>query len=146
MDVNIKIRRAKKKDISKLLTLGRKIKEFNISGETRFYSKKELSEFIRKTKDNILLVVLCNDKLVGFTYCKIISSQWCLWESMAILPNFRKKSVATLLFEKLQSIIKNQGIEVIETYVSPKNQKIRNFCKKYGFKEMKTFLLLEKEI
>jgi len=146
MSSDIKIRRAKKEDISKILALGRKTKEFSAGGKTRFYGKKEVSEFIRNPKNNLLLVALQENKLIGFIYAKIITSEWCLFESMAIIKNFRKKGIATLLFDELHSIIKNRGIEIIEAYISPTNKNIRRFCKKFGFKEIKNFILVEKEV
>lgn len=146
MSSNIKIRRAKKEDIPKILALGRKTKEFSALGKTRFYSKKEVNEFIKNPGNNILLVALQEYKLIGFTYSKIITSEWCLLESIAIISSFKRKGIATLLFNKLHLIIKNRGIDIIEAYISPKNKNMRRFCKKFGFKEIRNFILVEKDV
>ncbi len=142
----IKIRRARARDITRIRDLGKGMKEFACSQSVKFYSREELEEWIKKPKDNILLVAEINKKMVGFLYAKIMVREWCMIDNIGVKQEWRKKGIGKILLGELFKILKNKKVNFVQLLTNLKHKKTINFWKSRKFKEGEKFLWLEKII
>jgi GNAT superfamily N-acetyltransferase len=140
------VRRAKKNDISRILFLGRNIKEFISSRQSKFYSKDELEDWIHKPKDNIILTVFIGNKLIGFLCAKIISKHWCMIDTIGVEQRYRGQKIGSKLLEKLYSILEKKNIYYAQAFGGLKHKGTRKFWKDRGFQEGKKFVWIEKNL
>ena len=142
----IKIRRGKIKDISQIYNLGKHAKELEFSKKMNFHDRLELKEFVTKTKDNILLVSIIGNKIVGFLYAKIVSREWCILDNLVVKEEFREHGVGSLLLQDLCEILKKKKVNYLQLLEDIHHKKTREFWKKKGFKEEKKFIWADKKI
>jgi N-acetylglutamate synthase-like GNAT family acetyltransferase len=142
------IRKARKEDVDEIYHLGNKINQlkFSFSKKHNFHEKDEMTEWIRKPKDNIFLVSFQNERAVGFLYAKIIDCHWCLLDNIAVLPKYRKHGIGTMLLDSLYEILREQKIDYIQILEEVHHKKTRDFWKKKGFKERHVFIWADKII
>jgi N-acetylglutamate synthase-like GNAT family acetyltransferase len=146
MASKILIRRANIKDISQIYNLGKKTKELEFSKGMTFHDRVELKEFIKKPRDNILLVSLVDKKISGFLYAKIVSRTWCILDNLVIDEYYRGHGIASLLLENLYKILKNKKVSYIQILEDIHHKKTREFWKRKGFIEEKKFIWADKII
>jgi N-acetylglutamate synthase-like GNAT family acetyltransferase len=142
----IKIRSAKESDVEQIYLFGRKINEFAVSSNMKFYYKRELKEWIKKPKENILLVAADSKQIAGFLYAKIISKDWCMLDNVAVREKYRNQGIGTNLIDKLNKILKKKNIEYVHAIVGIEHKKSRKFWNKQKFKESNKFIWIEKFI
>lgn len=142
----IKIRRARVRDISGIRGLGKTMEEFVCSPSVKFYSREELKEWIKKPKDNILLVAEINKKIEGFLYAKIMAREWCMIDNIGVKQDWRKKGIGKILLEELFKILKSKKVNFVQLFANLKHKKTINFWKNRKFNEGEKFLWLEKII
>lgn len=144
--MKIEIRCAKKTDLASIYKMGMDTKELWVSKNTKFYTKKELSDWFQNPRENLLLVATAYKKIIGFSFSKIMSSEWAMGDTMAIDSKFRNLGIGSLLFKKRVKILKKLGINFLSSIVKANSKKSRDFWKKKGFKEGERLIWMEKNI
>jgi ribosomal protein S18 acetylase RimI-like enzyme len=145
-ELNITIRKPKKIELEKIYRLGCSMKEFTVSEWVRYYRREEIREFMGKNKDNIFLVAVYNDQIIGSLFAKIISRRWCMLDTICVKENYQRKGTGKQLLEKLYSVLKKKNIHYVQAIVEQKNSKARNHYQKMGFEEGNEFVWVEKFI
>ncbi len=139
----MKIRHAKKGDVNKIYSLGKKIKELKFSRKN-FHEKEEIEEWIKKPKSNILIVAEDNEKFAGFLYAKIVSCDWCMLDNLAVDKQFRGLGIGKLLLERLYKEAKKRKVYFIAGLVNVVNNKGLKYFENNGFKTGEKFIWVEK--
>ena len=71
-------------------------------------------------------------KLVGYLVCRI--DEPCLWvEHIFVSSEFRRRGVASMLFEKAEEIAAEKGEETVYNYVHPNNERMIGFLRSKGY-------------
>jgi N-acetylglutamate synthase-like GNAT family acetyltransferase len=146
MNSKFEIRRAKLGDIEDIFCLGKKTKELNFSKKMQFHDKIELKQFIKNSRENILLVATIDNIIVGFLYAKIVSKTWCILDNLVVDKKNREEGIGSLLIEELYKILKSKKINYVQILEEIHHKKTREFWKKKGFKEEKVFIWADKII
>lgn len=144
--MKIIIRRARSSDINEIYSIGKRTIELNFSKKMNFHDKIELREFIKRPRDNLLIIAEIDNDTIGFLYAKIVSRTWCILDNLVVKPEFRKLGTGHLLLEELYKILKNNKITYIQILEDINNKKTRKFWKDNGFKEEKVFIWADKRI
>lgn len=142
----IKVCQARKKEAAKICALGRKIKELSASEKARFHKEKDIEEWIKKPKDNIILVAFDEKKFIGFLLAKIMSSQWSMIDSLAVDPAYREQGIGSLILNELFNILEKKEVWYVQAFVRTENIKGRKFWQEKKFKEGKKFIWLERNL
>ena len=142
----IKFRRARLNDVPKILVLGKEAKELIASKTTKFYDKRELVDWIKKPKDNILLVAERDKVILGFIFAKIMSPNWCMIDGILVKRDERGKRIGTHLLERLNSILKKKKNYFLQLFVDAHCQKAFKFWQKKNFRRGKIFVWFEKDL
>jgi ribosomal protein S18 acetylase RimI-like enzyme len=78
-------------------------------------------------------------KIVGFVltrlaYLMIPFTEVCIVQGMLIDPDYQGHGIGTKLFEKLLEHCHSQGINTIRTLVEERNEELRQFVERLGFR------------
>ena len=69
---------------------------------------------------------------VGYIVCRI--DEPCLWvEQIFVWENYRRKGVATLLFNKAEEIASSMGEDTVYNFVHPNNENMIQFLRSKGY-------------
>ena len=72
------------------------------------------------------------DELVGYTVCRMDAP--CLWvEHLFVREAYRRRGVATLLFEKAEEIARAMGEDTVYNFVHPNNLGMIGFLRAKGY-------------
>lgn len=72
--------------------------------------------------------------LAGYIVCRTDDSCPCLWvEHLYVRHKYRRKGVATLLFEKAEEIAASRGEDTVYNYVHPNNDGMIQFLRAKGY-------------
>lgn len=72
------------------------------------------------------------DTLAGYIVCRI--HEPCLWvEHLFVREDYRRKGVATMLFNKAEQIAASMGEQTVYNYVHPNNEKMIRFLRSKGY-------------
>jgi len=72
------------------------------------------------------------DRYVGYLVCRIEGP--CVWaESLYVEPGYRRRGVASALFEKAEEIAASFGGDTVFNYVHPNNDGVIAFLKSRGY-------------
>jgi L-amino acid N-acyltransferase YncA len=108
---------------SELKAIKRNIDLEAAKDELEFYQKKKFPIFVAEGNEN---------KLIGYHVCKIQDD--IIWsESLYVIPEERRKGVASALYEKAEIIAKELGCNTVYNWVHPNNFKSIKFLKKRGY-------------
>ncbi len=93
-------------------------------------SREEVNEFLKYGYP--IFAVEDQDRLAGYIVCKIEGS--CLWvEHIYVSNDYRRKGVATMLFEKAEEIADSMGGDTLFNYVHPNNEGMIQFLRSKGY-------------
>lgn len=145
MAQEIQARLARLKDAGAIYGIGRNTKAFAVSNTVPFYLKKEVIQWIKDKKDNLVMVAESNSRVIGFASCKIMSyHEWAMVDNFYVLPRFRKKGVGTMMERFLEKELRKKGIHYMTRLVRPGNRHSRKFLRKSSFKEHGTYIWVDK--
>ena len=93
-------------------------------------AKEELTDFLEKNYP--VFIAIENEKCVGYLACRI--DEPCVWvEHIFVLEEYRRKHIASALFEKAEEVAAEYGQETVYNYVHPNNDGIIAFLKSKGY-------------
>ena len=94
-------------------------------------AREELQDYI----DNKYPIFIAEDKenkLVGYLVCKV--EEGIIWvESLYVLPEYRRRGVASLLFNEAERLAERLGSDTLYNWVHPNNDRIIKFLRKRGY-------------
>lgn len=94
----------------------------------------ELREYLEEcNKEKFFIYVAEHRKnIVGFLLCKV--EEGVVWtEALYVSPEYRRNGVASLLFDKAESLAEEFHLETLYNWVHPNNDKIIKFLEKKGY-------------
>ena len=92
--------------------------------------KEEIIEFLES--EFPIYAIENNGTLTGYIVCRI--DEPCLWvEHIFVREEYRRKGIATMLFEKAEEIAASMGEETIYNYVHPNNENMIQFLRSKGY-------------
>ena len=92
--------------------------------------KEEIIEFLESGFPTY--AIENNGTLTGYIVCRI--DEPCLWvEHIFVREEYRRKGIATMLFEKAEEIAASMGEETIYNYVHPNNENMIQFLRSKGY-------------
>ena len=101
-----------------------------LSGPDILSAEEEVLHFIRSGYPVYAATV--GDLHVGYIVCRIEDS--VLWvEHIYVSPAYRRRGVATLLFEKAEGIARSLGEDTVYNYVHPNNDGMIGFLRSKGY-------------
>ena len=69
---------------------------------------------------------------VGYAVCRV--DEPCVWvESLYVLPQYRRKGIASALFQKAEEFAASLGEDTVFNYVHPNNEKVISFLRSKGY-------------
>ena len=93
-------------------------------------AKEELTDFLDKNYP--VFIALENEKCVGYIVCRI--DELCVWvEHIFVSREYRRKHIASALFEKAEEVAAEYGQDTLYNYVHPNNDGIIAFLKSRGY-------------
>ena len=129
------IRWAKKADINKIKKM---VDSFE--GDIDTFTKKYYERII---KEGILLVAEENKKLVGVCFGNYKTKEkWADLLGVVVIPEFRKKGIASSLIKEFESFVKKNKLKTIYLYADKKEKKL---FKKLQYKQGKTYVSFTKK-
>lgn len=94
-------------------------------------AREELQDYI----DNKYPIFIAEDKenkLVGYLVCKV--EEGIIWvESLYVLPEYRRRGVASLLFNEAEKLAERLGSDTLYNWVHPNNDRIIKFLRERGY-------------
>ena len=94
-------------------------------------AREELQDYI----DNKYPIFIAEDKenkLVGYLVCKV--EEGIIWvESLYVLPEYRRRGVASLLFNEAERLAERLGSDTLYNWVHPNNDRIIKFLRERGY-------------
>jgi|SRR3989344_9367443 len=143
----VKIRKAKLKDVEKLILIGKKVSEFRVdSNVSGFWNKSQLVKLVR-SKYDVILVAEEKDNIVGFViFAHHIPTGKVTFENAWVHPNYRGKDIVSKLTKEGLKQLKSKGAKVICAYVEMDNENSRKFLEKNKFKKGHNFKWMYRSI
>ena len=93
-------------------------------------AKEELTDFLEKNYP--VFIALEDEKCVGYLACRI--DEPCIWvEHIFVSEEYRRKHIASALFEKAEEVAAEYGQETVYNYVHPNNDGIIAFLRSRGY-------------
>lgn len=93
-------------------------------------AKEELTDFLEKNYP--VFIALEDEKCVGYLACRI--DEPCVWvEHIFVCEEYRRRHIASALFEKAEEAAAEYGQETLYNYVHPNNDGIIAFLKSKGY-------------
>ncbi|MBO4616512.1 MAG: GNAT family N-acetyltransferase [Lachnospiraceae bacterium] len=73
-----------------------------------------------------------NGEYAGYVVCKVVED--CVWvEHIYVRDEFRRRGVATMLFEKAEEVARSKGDDTVFNNVHPNNQGMIDFLRTKGY-------------
>lgn len=92
--------------------------------------KEDLLYFLKSQYP--VFIVEEDGKVVGYLVCRIEDE--VLWvEHLFVSRDYRRKGIASLLFQKAEEIAQSMGQETVFNYVHPNNDKMIEFLRSKGY-------------
>lgn len=142
--MEIKIRKAVKKDLDKILELNQKLFDYEKQFDDTFnpewtYSEVGKNSFIKCIKTETVLIAEVEDRVVGYVCATVDNYSFrginpiAELENMYVEEEFRNKGVGSKLVEVLLSELKDQRVKRIKVGALHSNTEAIKFYKKNGF-------------
>ena len=102
----------------------------NIESKPNLEAAKEELNWAIKDKWPIYLVE-DNNEIIGYMLLRIDD---CVWvEHIYVDPNYRRKGVASLLYDKAEEVSNNLGGDTVYNFVHPNNDAMMSFLRSKGY-------------
>jgi ribosomal protein S18 acetylase RimI-like enzyme len=94
---------------------------------------EDLTDIINDLANNIVLVLLADEKIVASLRLEEISQQRFLLKRFAVHPDYQNQGLGTMLFTKAIARLKSENAHYLQLYSSLENKKLINFYRGLGF-------------
>ena len=135
------IRVMTKSDIPIIYNFWKKV-GLDVAGFER--EKKEIEMCIKLNSDSCLLLKK-DGKLIG-TVIGTFNGRRAWIYHLAIHPKWQREKYGSLLYEKVEELLKKKGATKIILGISLKSPKVFNFYKRYGYKVIENAIMVEKDL
>ena len=140
-----KIRRATKKDISRILELFNS--DPNLTGNDKIkFESKHLQEYINNKINEILVYEIKKEIVAGALVEVWKTAEYIYINDIIVDKKFRRKGIATQLISHVEKLAKKQGINLLFGFTEVKNKKMQNMWKKRKFEKGKKFFFYSKQL
>ena len=136
-------REAKLTDVDSIFECGSNVNSFRVSERIKFYEVEELSEWVIDKKNNILGVAEHNDAIVGFFFCKVMSSHWAMLDNFYLLPDFRVNKNGEDMFLFLKGELCQKKIKYLSILVETDKNVLIRYARLLGFSVSNKYQWLE---
>lgn len=92
-------------------------------------AKEELESFVNRKYP--IYIDIENEEAVGYIVLREDGVYWV--EHIYVKPEYRRKKIASLLYEKAESIIGEKGEDTLFNFVHPNNDAIISFLRNKGY-------------
>lgn len=133
------VRDATQVDVVPLSALGRASAAFAVSARIPFYEDEELRQWIREPGENLLCVAAADGRILGFFYCKIMSSHWALLDNFYVVPGVRGGLVGPTMFQELARRLRSRRIAYLSALVEHERRGLARVMRRYGFQPCHTY-------
>lgn len=140
----MKIRKATKKDISKLIEIVKGVKSIeDFPGE---YSKDLFNKAITR-KENIFLVAEIDNEVTGFVIC-YFNKEWkrIYIDSLAVKKEYRNQGIATNLVRFIEKFSRDKNVKTIYFNTRVWNIPMVKLAKRNQYKLKEKFYIWEKKL
>lgn len=151
MKMEVKIRRATKKDLPELAELWKKFVKYHVK-LSPFYTKKVKDapkKWIKHVKSKklgkknaVMFVAVKNKKIIGYATGNVKKDvpvyklrKYGLLGSIFVLSDYRGKGIGTLFKKKVFEWFKSKKLKYAEIEVLTANKKTKKIYKRWGFKD-----------
>ena len=115
--------------------------EFNLTRENAptngaFIKSNDLKDLLEK--GITLIGVFSNEEQVGFVAIEKSREKTFYMEKLAVLPKFRHQGIGKKIMDYVFNFIRSNGGEKVSIGIINENTVLKNWYKKYGFKETGT--------
>jgi N-acetylglutamate synthase-like GNAT family acetyltransferase len=143
--MKIRIRKAAKKDLTKILNLFNS--SSNLTGDDKLHYKKyHIKEYIEGPIFNTYIAEI-NKEIAGVILIIIFKkAKYLFIENLIVKEDFRKQGIGSKLIGHVESLAKKYKIKLIYFYSEENNTIIKNFSENNRFKKAKKFCFFWKEI
>jgi ribosomal protein S18 acetylase RimI-like enzyme len=115
----------------------------NREKEVDFEAANEDLEYYLRNKFPFFLAIDDDNKILGFTVCRIDEN--VVWDELLyVIPEERRKGIASALFKRAEQVAIELGGDTLYNWVHPNNEKIIPFLKKQGY-EVLNFIEIRKK-
>jgi len=141
------IRKAKLKDVEKLILIGKKVSEFRVdSNVSGFWSQIQLNKWIKSKSDVILIAEELNE-IMGFVmFAHHIPTGKATFENGWLHKNYRGKDIISELTKEGLKQLKSKGAKYVCGLVKVKNDNSIKFLEKNKFKKGFDFTWMHRSI
>ncbi len=146
-----KIRKANLKDFKELYKLGLNTPELRVSKDEPFMDKDDFKSRIL-SKRHIFLVAENNEKIAGFICANAkdidrpLKNKYACLVYIAVLPEYRRHGLATLLYDKCIKELKGMGITHIYGWADADTEAVQKFLISKGFKAGDKCIWMDKKL
>ena len=138
------VRRATPDDIDFVFRMGSEEPAFRVSPGIRFYEREELVEWVAMPENNLLLVLDTGDDVMGFLFCKLMSSHWAYLDNFYVHPAARGHGYGKLLMQALLDILRDRKISYLSTLVAEHDPHLSRYFESGGLAIERTYWWLER--
>lgn len=145
------IRKALVSDFKTMYIIGSQTPEMQVNYHDPFMEKDDFRSRIAD-KMNVFLVAEDNKKIVGFICASTsdrdrpLKDRWACLVYIVVIPEFRKRGVAALLYDACVKELKKTGMTHIYALADGNTQAIQNFLKKAGFRTGKKIVWMDRKL
>jgi ribosomal protein S18 acetylase RimI-like enzyme len=143
------IRKGKLSDAKELFKIIETTPELHAAEDSAesMYSLNWIKAFLTAKDSALVLIAEENKKIIGFIIAEIWKKHgYSFLSNISIQPDFRRKGVGSMLYEKYEAHCKKLKLKCINYLVLATNEKMQNWSDKHGFKKGKLLYYYEKEI
>ena len=148
----MKIEQATMEDFDKLYVLGQGAPEMRVSGTEPFMTEEEFKWAINNP-NGVFLIVKEGEKIVGFMYADIkdygkpLKSIYACIVFVVVLPEYRRKGIATSLYEECKEKLRDMGCTNLYVWANAESSgEIIKFMEKQGFIKGHKYIWMDKKI
>lgn len=100
--------------------------------------KEDLSDIYDDLENNIVMVLLDNNKVIASLRLEEVSEKRYLLKRFAVAPEYQDHGLGSMLFKRAVEKLNEIGASYVQLYSSLENAKLINFYKGLGFNCLKT--------
>jgi len=142
----IKIRPATEDDAQELLAIyAPYITNTTITFEDVIHSVENFKQRIRDISEHFPYLVAVNDddKILGYAYAHLYGPRaayaWTVEASIYVDHNFEGHGLGTQLYQRLETILKQQNVVNLMACITEENENSVKFHEKFGYEKVGTF-------